>query len=291
AGVDSARNGDAPPPFVCTAITAGGQALRLAGQSSVTRSSDDGAVRLLTVLRDVTREEGARTERESLLQHLRALAARLVAVREEERASLSRELHDGLGQALTGMRMDLALLRTSLPEQRTDLEETISALIQSSDEAVEVVRDLSGRLRPPILDVMGLGPALEWQVEEYQRKAPQRLHVDVARCPADLPKAPAVALFRIAQEALTNVLRHSEAADAWVTVDAGEGGVILEVRDNGTGVTPAEAGSPSALGFIGMRERARALGGTLSVDNHRDGGTRIRVQVPLGETPASEKRA
>jgi PAS domain S-box-containing protein len=235
----------------------------------------------LGVLQDITAERGAAEQLRISAERLRALAARLVKVREEERAALARELHDELGQALTGMRMDLALLRSGPPGARTDLTERLSSLIECTDASVELVRSISSRLRPPILDIMGLGPALEWQVDEHRPRTTTRFHVDVAGCPERLAKAHATAAFRIAQEALVNVLRHAEAENVWVTVREEEGFLILTVRDDGAGMPPDELFAPSSLGLLGMRERALSLGGEVAVESLLEGGTVVMARFPL----------
>jgi PAS domain S-box-containing protein len=234
----------------------------------------------LGLLQDITVERGAAKQLRTSAERLRALAARLVKVREEERAALARELHDELGQALTGMRMDLALLRFNPPGAPTDLAERVSSLIECADAGVELVRGISSRLRPPILDIMGLGPALEWQVDEHRPRTTTRFHVDVAGCPERLATAHATAVFRIAQEALVNVLRHSEAENAWVTVTEEEGFLILTVRDDGAGMPPDELFAPSSLGLLGMRERALSLGGDVAVESWPEGGTVVRARFP-----------
>ena len=289
-GIEAGKAGRIIPPFTFSVSTPSGMVRRLGGYSSVTGPVDGGGYRLVTVLRDVTREEAAEArEREHGLR-MRALASRLAAVREEERATLARELHDGVGQALTALRMDLSLLRSDPPANPGDLREAIDRLILISDESVDVVRDISSRLRPPILDIMGLGPALEWQVEEYGKREGPSFEVDVTGCPADLSKEGAVVLFRIAQEALTNVLRHATAESAWVTVRSEQGFVVLEVGDDGVGIADDILAAPSALGLVGMQERASSLGGALSIGNHPAGGTLVRVRLPLIEPPAPTTR-
>ena len=289
-GVEAGKAGRVIPPFTCSVSTPSGMVRRLSGYSSVTGPVDGGGYRLVTVLRDVTREEAAEArEREHGLR-MRALARRLAAVREEERASLARELHDGLGQALTALRMDLSLLHADPPANPGDLREAIDRLLIISDQSVDVVRDISSRLRPPILDMMGLAPALEWQVGEYGKKGGPSFEVDVTGCPAELPKDSAVVLFRIAQEALTNVLRHAKAESAWVTVRSDGGFVVLEVGDDGVGIADGILAAPSALGLVGMQERASSQGGILSIGNHPAGGTLVRVRIPLIEPPAPTTR-
>ncbi|MDP2957862.1 MAG: PAS domain S-box protein [Longimicrobiales bacterium] len=263
-------------------VTKSGEALW--GRSAATVVRDDsGAVRYgLAFVQDVTAERWAEEEMRTSREELRALTAHLVEVREEERAFLSRELHDGVGQTFTGLRMDLALLRSDLPADRDDLAGQIGGLIEGIDEGVDLVREISSRLRPPMLDLLGLGPALEWQVDEHRRRTDSRFHLDLADGLPPPPPATATALFRIAQEALTNVVRHAGASSVWVTLRREDGALALEVRDDGVGTSTDVLRSPSALGIVGMRERALALGGDVSVERASGGGTVVRARIPIG---------
>ncbi len=255
---------------------------------------DSGAILYgLGLVQDITLERRAEEEMRASREGLRALSAHLVEIREEERASLSRELHDGVGQILTGLRMDLALLRSDLPAGRDDLAGQIGGLIEGTDAGVELVRDISSRLRPPMLDLLGLGPALEWQVDEHRRRTDNRFHLDLEDGLPPLPPAKATALFRIAQEALSNVLRHAGASNVWVTLRREAGALSLEVRDDGAGASTDALSSPPALGIVGMRERALALGGEVSVESALGEGTVVRARIPMeaGDDPGAGPEA
>jgi PAS domain S-box-containing protein len=229
---------------------------------------------------DVTeRNRYERSLRESKEQ-LRLLAGRLQQVREDERALLARELHDDLGQSLTAIKMSLSWLSTH-PAATPD---AVSARIVSSmglaDRTINSVRRLASELRPGILD-LGLRAAIEWQAEEF------RYHADI-RCELELPLGDIplkpnqeVTLFRIFQETLTNVARHSGARLVTTRLTVGGGNVTLEVQDNGRGITPSEIAKRSSLGLLGMRERVQSLGGSLEILGCQATGTLVRVSVPV----------
>jgi PAS domain S-box-containing protein len=250
----------------------------------------DGALSLgLGMIQDISRE---RRSKERLLQtqeRLRALASRLTRIREDERTAISRELHDELGQTLTGLRMDLAMERSDLPEAEEALRDRFQRLIETTDENIDLVRDLSSRLRPPILDVLGLGPAIEWQVDEYRPRTSIQFHLDLPEDEPRLPDHHRVALFRIAQESMTNIFRHSGAGRVWVTLKYSGGSIRLQVEDDGKGVSPEDLGAIRSLGLLGMEERALGIGGTFSVGPREGGGTVVLATAPVPEEGKEEE--
>ncbi len=191
-------------------------------------------------------------------EQLRALTARLQSVREEERARMAREIHDELGQALTAIKIDLASLVAQLPpdQQQALRGESIMKLI---DGTIQTVRRISTELRPGILDDLGLVAAVEWAAEEFQARTGTECSVSVP--PGDLSLDPerATALFRIFQETLTNVARHANATKVHVQLANDKGDVLLEVRDNGSGISDEQRVAPNALGILGMLERTLLL--------------------------------
>jgi len=218
---------------------------------------------------------------EDLRRHqsqLRALAARLEAVREEERRGIARELHDVLGQALTSLRMDLRLIESEPPpeeEWRSRMDELVDAV----DGNIDLVRDLSARLRPPILDVMGLAAALDWQADRDRGRTSLAFHLDLDPGPLALSGEEETAAFRIVQEAITNVHRHAQATEVWIRLMREPGGVVLEIQDDGVGIQDDALQQLTSLGLVGMRERAAALGGRLTFEALQMGGTLVRLSI------------
>lgn len=214
-------------------------------------------------------------------EDLRALSQRLEEVREEERLSLSRELHDELGQALTTILIDLAALRKKLEAGEPGAVEDVVALGEGAEKTLTAVRGLAARLRPPVLDVLGLGAALQWQAEEMARRTSMDFIVDVPEDSLDLPIELSTAVFRIAQEALTNVVRHSFASRVHIIMKALISELSLIVQDDGVGIDSERLAGSGSLGLVGMRERAAALGGRLTVEPGADRGTRVLLSVPF----------
>ncbi len=212
-------------------------------------------------------------------ERLRNLAARLHAVREEERTVIAREIHDQLGQALTGLKMDLSWLMRRLPEDEPVREraESMQALL---DSTVDSVRTISTQLRPPILDDLGLEAAVEWQTTEFCRQSGINCQLELRIGDRFVQNEHATAAFRILQEALVNVARHSEADNVTVEIRFVGDTLLLAVSDDGCGIGDATLSSSDSIGLIGMRERAAALGGEVSICRLPAGGTHVKLELP-----------
>lgn len=209
---------------------------------------------------------------------LRRLAAHLISVREEERAHIAREIHDELGQVLTGIKMEVGWLARRLKEpQLLEKTDSMSRLIDSS---VQTVRKIATGLRPEMLDDMGLIAAVAWQAKEFQKRTG-------IRCRAKLPPETKIDLeisttvFRIFQEILTNVARHARATRVDIELETGPEAVRLEVQDNGVGIAAADLNGRKSLGLLGMRERALLFGGEVSISGAPGQGTRVSVSIPI----------
>ena len=208
-------------------------------------------------------------------QELHALAGHLIEVQEKERRTLSRELHDDIGQAISAIKMGA----TSLDgEDEAVRQEIVGEIVAMCDQTIGKLRDISTLLRPPQLDALGLVAALRWQCERLFRSGRPVLELDLT-APAERPD-PAVELacFRIAQEALTNVLRHSGATRVTVTLAPRDEEILLSVIDDGRGLDPERL---NGLGLITMRGRAQQLGGTFDIETVPDAGTCVRACLPL----------
>jgi PAS domain S-box-containing protein len=223
---------------------------------------------------------GIAIERRQLDDRMRALTDRIEAIREDERTQIAREIHDELGQALTALKMDIAWVTRRLGAQATDqVAEKLSEMAKFSDAIIATVRRISAELRPGILDDLGLAAAIEWQLEEFSKRTGVQTELHSTLGDPVLQRDLSTAVFRILQEALTNVARHASATMVKVTLELERGRVKLEVEDDGVGI-PAAADKTS-LGLIGMRERARRLGGECLVRPRDPRGTQVCVTVPL----------
>jgi len=219
-------------------------------------------------------------------EELRALAAHLQSVREEERRVISREIHDQLGQALTGFKMDLAWIRHRLlpdnPEvQRELLLEKIGEIGAGMDSAADLVRKICTELRPGILDDLGLVPALEWQTREFSKRTGIACALRLEVKELELDSERSTALFRIFQEMLTNVARHASASRVEASLRRKGDMLLLEVRDDGKGISTEKVDGRRSLGLLGMRERALLFGGTVGIEGKSGQGTIVNVRIPL----------
>ncbi len=214
-------------------------------------------------------------------ENLRALAAHLQSVREEERTHIARDIHDELGQALTGLKLELNQLARAVgheaPEMLQDRSKLLSSVI---DRIISSVRRIASGLRPEVLDEIGLSAAVEWQAREFQRRTGIRCNVEIVPGFVDPDRDRCTAIFRVYQELLTNVARHANATRVNVHL-CDEPLLALEIEDNGRGIREAEFQSPRALGFLGMRERVQAFGGSIDVRGSEGKGTRVSISIPL----------
>jgi signal transduction histidine kinase len=218
---------------------------------------------------------------------LRRLSQHLQEAREAERTSVAREIHDELGQLLTALKIELAWLGKSLPEEQRGLLEKTGEISRHIDATIKTVQRISAELRPGILDDLGLAAALQWQAQEFQKKTDINCEVQSSFDCSKLDRRQSTALFRIFQETLTNIYRHAEATSATVTLQQRGDTLVATVIDNGKGVSTKKITGPKSLGFVGMRERVRPLGGEVTVSRMAEGGTLVQVILPLGR-PAGE---
>jgi len=227
--------------------------------------------------------ERTRAEADALAsrQQLRDLASHLQSVREQERTDVAREIHDELGQALTALKMDAHWIGRRIGPGQPELGARALAMAKVIDATVHAVRRISSELRPTLLDDLGLAAAIEWQAREFEQRS--GITCDIQSEPEDivLDRPRSTALFRIFQETLTNVARHAHASCVDVALRHLGSSVELTVSDNGRGIDAEQASDARSLGIVGMRERARALGGTLDVDGAAGRGTIVRVSIPL----------
>jgi signal transduction histidine kinase len=218
---------------------------------------------------------------------LRHTAAVTRSVREEERSRLSRTLHDELGQSLVGLKMDLRRLAAELAPVSDPLKTTltgqIDVMLQRTDETLATIRRISGELRPDVLDKLGLVAAIEWQALEFERRSAIRCRVQSLVEQVQLDPGRSTSVFRIVQEALSNVLQHARATRVTISVRESTRAVTVTITDNGRGISASDIASRDSLGLIGMRERAELLGGTLTVRVRRPSGTIVKVTIPLAD--------
>ena len=236
--------------------------------------------------REIERQQ--RAEHQNRLD-LERLSARLVMAQEHERRSLSRELHDAVGQALTAIKMEMGIaLRGGATDARARMAlEQARAIAETT---LQNVRDLSQLLHPSMLDDFGLPEALNAYLRSFSRRASVRAQLTHERMEDRLPADIEVCVYRIVQEAMTNVARHSGASSCTVSLIRRDDVLHLTIEDDGRGIGPTIVRTPAdrrGLGLIGMRERAQALSGSFAIENRSEGGTRVTVRIPLPEVSES----
>lgn len=247
-----------------------------------------GLKRLVPAVQRALREAAERRERkraEDKVQRsyaqLRALTGYLQYVREEERTRIAREVHDELGQALTGLKLDLSWIATRLPKDRRSVHLKLKTMSAHIDATVKTVRRIATELRPGILDDLGLLAAIEWQANEFQTRTGIQCTVTTTVTETIWDHSFTTAFFRIFQETLTNIIRHAKASRVEVQILEDGGRLILSVKDNGRGISEEEITNTRSLGLIGMRERAALLGGDITLSGAPGQGTTVIVRIPV----------
>jgi PAS domain S-box-containing protein len=245
------------------------------------------------IYRDITERKKAERELRHSREQLRALSSRLETLREAERIKISREIHDELGQKLTGLKLDLLWMERNLdelenlPAANAILDRVVGAT-EIVDGIVGTVQEIAAELRPSVLDKLGLGTALQFEARRFQDRTGIPCEVRVPQTELALSAEVSTAFFRVFQESLTNVARHAHATKVEAELKAEPGFIVLSLRDNGKGITEADIANPQSLGLLGMKERVAQLGGEVVFQSHPGQGTLVAVRVPTAAaTPAT----
>jgi PAS domain S-box-containing protein len=232
---------------------------------------------------DVTEQRAMTTALENSHQQLRLLSSHLQAVREKERTDLARELHDSLGQSLTSIKIALSVVQKDLGQNgskpNSAIVERFAEINKQLTETIGAVKAISTELRPGLLDKFGLAAAIDWQCREFSRRTGLRCEFKIPRVKVNVPAESSTALFRILQEALTNVSRHAQATEVKVFLRRGKRDVSLTISDNGQGIAQQETNALTSLGLLGMRERAESIGGSFSIESTPQKGTVVRIRT------------
>ena len=236
---------------------------------------------ILSIARDITERKQAEEKLKRTSKLLRELATHLQSVREEERTMIAQEIHDELGQVLTVLKIQVALIANKLNADQEPLKQKINSLSNLIDASVESVQKISAKLRPGILDELGLIAAIEWQTEEFEKLTNVKCSLVLPKEELILEKDKSTAIFRIFQEALTNIARHSQASKAKISLLNHQSNIFLEIQDNGKGITQDQIKDYKSLGIHGMEERAMVFGGQVYIEGIADKGTAVKVEIPI----------
>jgi PAS domain S-box-containing protein len=265
-----------------------GEVRVLHAHGAVVTDEHGNAKRLHGTAQDVTERMQAEEKLRATTEQLRALSAKLQSAKEEEGIRIARELHDEMGSTLTSLRWDLERFDKIISEaeewsQVQVLRRKVAEMIKLTDITISTMRRIASELRPSILDDLGLPEAIEWQAHQFQNRTGIVCHCDCSLEKLDFDQEQATAIFRIFQEALTNVLSHAGATEVEVVARNGDGDFVLTISDNGRGITEDEKSGRLSLGILGMRERAHLIGGEFEIKGIEGMGTVVTVSVPISQ--------
>jgi PAS domain S-box-containing protein len=239
--------------------------------------------------KDISQRKQTEKELIQSRRRLRELASHLESAREMERTRIAREIHDELGQSLTALKMELHWCLRRLPRDNKELLEKAKTLTELVDANVHLVQRISSELRPGLLDNLGLSAAVEWQTGQFQNRTGVSCDIICEPNEIVLDQTRSTALFRIFQETLTNIIRHSDATEVEIILREEDGDVELTVSDNGKGITEKEITDPKSFGLMGINERVNSLGGTVAISGSKRQGTTVRVSIPASSSEDSTR--
>jgi PAS domain S-box-containing protein len=264
--------------------TAGGEEKWVWEKGQAIYGTENDVISLEGFITDIT--EGKKAEKKLRDSHnqLRSLAERLQMIREEERATVAREIHDDLGQTLTALKMDIAWMKKNSGMTEEMRASKMDVMLRLTDSTIQTVKRIATDLRPGILDDLGLVSAIEWQTKEFQNRSGIECNFEIFVDEFTVEDDISIAVFRIFQESLTNIARHSQATKVTVTIMREDDFLLVEISDNGVGISEEQISSSKSLGLIGMNERVSVFRGKLKISNEANGGTTVRVYIPIGKS-------
>jgi PAS domain S-box-containing protein len=262
-------------------LTKSGKEKIIAWQNTILKDSSGKIIGILSSGMDITERKHTEEKLKKSQQNLRRLISHLQSVREEERTIIAQDIHDHLGQNLTALKMDLFWIEKRLPRNLKSIKEKIETMKVLIDSSFQIIKEISTRLRPSLLDDLGLIEAIKWQIEEFQNRTGIKCEFLTPLEDISLDKNQSIALFRIFQEILRNIARHAHATKVKVSFKKKDNNLELKVKDNGIGIPKEKINDPKSLGIIGMQERVDFLRGNLTIKGVKEKGTTIIINIPL----------
>ena len=284
--VENALKTHEPFSFNCRMTRPTGEVRVLHARGVVVTDEHGNPTRMYGAAQDVTKRQQAEERLRATTEQLRALSASLLSAREEEATRIAREIHDELGAALSSLRWDLEDVDEGISEwgdesKIQELRKKIEAMTTLTDTTINSVRRIASELRPIALDALGLVEAIQWQARQFQDRTEIMVRCDCDLANPGLSREKSTAVFRIFQEALTNILRHAHATKVNVLLNQEDGAFIVTISDNGRGITDDEKSGQLTLGLLGMRERAYLIGGKIDIAGFAGKGTVVTVRIPV----------
>jgi PAS domain S-box-containing protein len=280
------KNGRRVNLYETTHVRKDGEIVSVSLNISPIRDASGEIVGMSAIARDITESKIREDQLRQSSERLRALSTRLQSIREEERTRLARDIHDELGQRLTGLMMDLVSLSQKPPKTKELLGQRIKPMESIIDDTIKLVRKISSELRPGILDDLGLVAAMEWQLNDFKKRTGIACEFSSELDDSSFDHDITTALFRVFQETLTNIIRHARATRVRIEINDQDGFITLTVEDNGKGISEAEIADPHSLGLLGIRERVVIFGGDVHISGARSRGTQVIVKIPHREETA-----
>ena len=274
------KNGQRVDLYETVHVRKDGEHVNVSLNISPIRDKSGEIVAMSAIARDITESKIRENQLRLSTERLRALSTRLQSIREEERTKLARDIHDELGQRLTGLMMDLVSLSQKPPRNKELLGQRIKSMEGIIDDTIKLVRRMSGELRPGILDDLGLVAAMEWQLVDFKKRTGIDCNFSSSFDDTSLDRDLSTALFRVFQETLTNIIRHARATHVRIEITDDDGFITLTVEDNGKGISDAEISDSTSLGLLGIRERMFIFGGDVEITGAENQGTRVTVRIP-----------
>jgi PAS domain S-box-containing protein len=243
---------------------------------------------ILFISRDIAERQAFEEKIKQRTEQLRNLASKLQSIREEERKMISREIHDELGQMLTVLKIQISLLSNKVNDNEI-IQNKFKSVEKLIDNSIESVQKISSKLRPGLLDELGLIPAIEWQAQDFMDKTGIECECLLPKDELNLDQEKSTALFRIFQESIINTARHANASKLIISLTQGNNELVLEIKDNGKGITSNQISDPKSLGLLGMKERAFILGGSVNIKSSMNNGTTVKAVIPFINNKSSKK--